>query len=52
MNLNAKVVEKTSKSGNKYVCVEIEITPTYTKVVLLDRAELELIKAVNTKKAM
>ena len=50
INLTARLVEKTSKKGNNYYCIEVEITPDYKKVVFLDQAELELIK-VNSKNA-
>lgn len=50
MNLTARLVEKTSKKGNNYYCIEVEITQDYKKVVFLDQAELELIK-VNSKNA-
>lgn len=44
MDLKAKLVEKESKKGNNYVCIEIQISNTYTKTVFLEPAELELIK--------
>lgn len=44
MDLKAKLVEKESKKGNKYLCIEIKISDTYTKTVFLEQAELELIK--------
>lgn len=51
MNVNAKLVEKTSdKTGKKYVCIEIQITPTYTKLVFLTGAEIELLKVMNSSK--
>ena len=49
MDVKATLVEKTSKSGNLYKCLEIELTPTYKKTVFLDKAELELL-ALNDKK--
>lgn len=50
MPLKAELVEKTSSKGNKYVCVLIYITETYSKQVFLDSAELELLKATMNKK--
>lgn len=44
--MKAELVEKTSKTGNKYIAVELHLTPTYTKTIFLDQAELELIKLV------
>lgn len=45
--MKCEIVEKTSKNGNKYIVLEIHLTPTYTKDVFLDKAEVELIKAYN-----
>lgn len=42
--LNAALVEKLSKKGTSYVCVEIQITPTLSKTVFLEPAEVELVK--------
>lgn len=51
MNVNAKLVEKKSeKTGKSYVCIEIQITPTYTKLVFLTSAEIELLKVTNSNK--
>ena len=44
MKLNAVLVEKVSKKGTPYLCVEISITDKIKKVVFLDEAELELIR--------
>lgn len=44
MDLKAKLVEKESKKGNKYLCLEIKLSDTYTKIVFLESAEVELIK--------
>lgn len=50
MNVKAILVEKTSKSGNPYTCIEVYITPTTKKLVFLSAAELELLKLSNTNK--
>lgn len=34
-----KAIEKTSKNGNVYVCLEITFPNGYKKLVFLDRAE-------------
>lgn len=34
------------KSGNEYYAIEIDITPTYKKVVYLDDCETALVKMV------
>ncbi len=47
--LKATLVKKTSKKGNDYECVMIELTPTYQKVVFLEDAELELLKFCDNK---
>ena len=44
MKFNALLVEKTSKKGNTYLCIEVSITDKIKKVVFLDQAEIELIK--------
>ena len=49
MDVKATLVEKTSKNGNQYKCIEIQLTPTYTKLVFLDNAELELLALNNSK---
>ena len=47
--LKATLVKKTSKKGNDYECVMIELTPSYQKVVFLEDAELELLKFCDNK---
>lgn len=42
--MKADLVEKTSKNGEKYICIEIALTPTYKKVVFLDSAEKEIVR--------
>lgn len=50
MDVKAKLVEKVSeKTGNKYVCIEVYLTPTYKKILLVNNAEVELIRLANTK---
>ena len=44
MNMNAVLVEKTSKNGNKYVCIEVYLTDKVKKIVFLNDSEVELIK--------
>lgn len=34
----------SKKSGKPYQCVVIKLTDTYEKIILLDNAEIELIK--------
>lgn len=48
-DLKATLVKKTSKKGNDYECVMIELTPNYQKVVFLEDAELELLKFCDNK---
>ena len=48
-DLKATLVKKTSKKGNDYECVMVELTPNYKKVVFLDDAELELLKFCDNK---
>lgn len=49
MNLKAVLVEKTSKKGLPYVCIEVSITDKIKKLVFLSQAEVELIKMVYGK---
>jgi len=43
-NIPIKLEQRTSKkTGNEYWCLVIQLTPTYEKLVFLDRAEVELI---------
>lgn len=44
--LKATLVKRTSKKGNDYECIMVQLTPTYEKPVMLDYAELELLKTV------
>lgn len=44
--IEATLVKRTSKKGNDYECVMVQLTPTYQKMVLLEKPELELLKAV------
>lgn len=44
MEFIAKVVEKTSKDGKPYTCIEIELCEGYKKVVFLTPAEKVIIE--------
>lgn len=48
IKLEATLETRKSKEGNDYQVVCIKLTPTYDKLVFLDRAELELL-SVSTK---
>ena len=48
MELKCQLVDRISGKGNPYECLEIQLTPTYTKKVFLEKAELELL-ALNDK---
>lgn len=47
MNVKAVLVERTSKKGNKYTCVEVYITNNIKKIVFLNDAEIELLRLSN-----
>lgn len=47
MDVKAQLVDKISKDGNKYQAIVIKITPTYEKMVFLEKAEVELLKVSN-----
>lgn len=49
MPIECKLVERTSKNGVKYVCLEIYLTKTYKKMVFLTPSEKELIVLTNQK---
>lgn len=49
MNLKCQLLEKTSKTGKKYLCLEVVLTENYKKLIFLDDAELELLRIVNAK---
>lgn len=42
--MKVELKEGTSTKGNKYYYLEVQITPTYSKRVFLDNAEVELLK--------
>lgn len=44
MDVKAKLVEKVSKKGNSYVCIEVYITSNIKKLVFLTDAEVELLR--------
>ena len=45
--IRCNIVDKVSKNGNNYKCLEIYLTDTYKKIVFLDKAEMELLKLSN-----
>lgn len=49
MDLKAKLVEKTSKTGNKYIVIEIPISSTYSITFFPSKEQLELIKVYFSK---
>lgn len=44
---NCSLEKRISKKGNEYYVIVIKLTDNYEKLVFLDNAELELIKALN-----
>ena len=42
--MKVELKEGTSKNGNTYYYLEVYLTPTYTKRVFLDNAEIELLR--------
>ena len=44
MEVKCNLVEKTSKNGKSYTCLEIQIAPGYIKTVFLDKAEILLLE--------
>ncbi len=45
--IKCNLVEKVSKKGNNYLCLEIYLTDNYKKIVFLEPAEVELLKLSN-----
>ena len=43
MQFTGKVEERTSKKGNPYTVLILDITDNYSKVIYLNDAEVELI---------
>lgn len=49
-NINCTLEERIStKSGNKYKALVIKLTDTYEKLVMLDKAEIELVELTLNK---
>lgn len=46
-NLKCDLVEKVSKKGNNYLCIEVYLTDTYKKIIFPEQAEVELLKLSN-----
>lgn len=47
--LKAELVQRESKSGNLYMCIEIKLTDSYIKRVFVESSEIELIKLYYNK---
>lgn len=47
--MKADLVQKTSKNGVPYICVELTLAPGYTKMVFLTKAELALLQINSSK---
>ena len=44
IKVSGLIHEKTSKSGNPYTCLDIQLTPTYSKTFFLEESDLEVVK--------
>lgn len=51
MVITAELVNKVSKNGKSYVCVELYLTDNVKKTVFLTDAEVELVKMFYSQKA-
>ncbi|MDD6224161.1 MAG: hypothetical protein PUB18_04080 [bacterium] len=49
MEVKATLEEKVSKNGNKYQVVVLKLTDNYEKLVFLEKAEIELLKSLESK---
>jgi len=45
IDIKATLETRTSQKGNEYQVLVIKLTDTYEKLVFLDKAEIELLKA-------
>ena len=45
IDIKATLETRTSKKGSEYQVLIIKLTDTYEKLVFLDKAEIELLKA-------
>lgn len=43
IKLDATLETRKSKSGNDYQVISVKLTPTYEKLIFLEKAELELL---------
>lgn len=44
MNVECRLETRTSKENKEYQVLVVKLTPTYEKLVFLDKAEIELLK--------
>ena len=44
IKVNGVLHEKTSKNGNTYIALDINLTPSYVKTIFLDPADIEVVK--------
>lgn len=44
IRVSGLIHEKTSKKGEPYVVLDVNLTPTYTKTIFLETADLEVVK--------
>ena len=43
--IKAKLIERVSKAGNKYIVLELTFSNGYTKDVFLDKSEIYMLSA-------
>ncbi|MBP3635813.1 MAG: hypothetical protein J6D28_05200 [Bacilli bacterium] len=44
--MKCEIIRKTSKTGNIYYVLSVQLTETYSKDVFLDKSEVELLRAL------
>ena len=44
IKVNGVLHEKTSKKGNTYIALDINLTPSYVKTIFLDPVDIEVVK--------
>ena len=44
VKVSGLIHEKTSKNGNSYIALDVNLTPTYVKTFFLDPGDVEVLK--------
>ena len=44
VRVSGLIHEKTSKNGKPYICLDVNLTPTYTKTFFLEESDVQVLK--------